>query len=369
MHRAFFLSICENLNAHLRNTGRAELTPNEVIAQITAYRDGPGTGRPASDEDKPLPFVDDGYLRNYYPRDLKNWLSKDINQSPGRDLLLSFFEDRYPDFQDDKLDELSEWFRAKADSAPKRRSRTRLESVLALEQARRNAGSSARAHKPFWDATSARIREKYQGIYLLVRKSSDDRVVLEPFCLCQDPDTNQLISAFWLCDGDHWDGDLHTSSFKFSGITARRSTNKVIEPVTISILRNVSRKDGLGRGVRLVLSGMVTGWVDHDQQALIFERVALLQLARIPNHKAAKDAFERFARDYQKDAPRGDPNQLYNWVLEQPADHLRRTMNYLTASDAILTPSAADQALRFDLSPEFMTYAADRIWPDEPATV
>jgi hypothetical protein len=58
-------------------------------------------------------------------------------------------------------------------------------------------------------------------------------------------------------------GDLIVNTFRFSGLTVRKSTDAVVEPVSISLLR-APRKRRDGQTLPPVMGGFIVGWKDGD---------------------------------------------------------------------------------------------------------
>jgi hypothetical protein len=85
------------------------------------------------------------------------------------------------------------------------------------------------------------------------------------------------VSAYWLCDERGRVGDLLVNTYRFSGLTVWKSTDAVIEPVSISLLRAPHVKRA-GRRLPLVLGGFAVGWKDDDDTALFHSRIALVKL-------------------------------------------------------------------------------------------
>lgn len=264
----WFKSLAKDTSTRKAKSGTQIHSPKDLLESIKAYRDERG------------PFDSskrDSFPTNSYPKSISHWPGmQGIPQGPGKDLVLSFLAVEYPDIVDKWVSEL-----ALAWSPDQICGTSELEKLLVLENLRRNTGSARPDQKPFWTATADRIKEKYEGNYLLFRINSQSKVTVEPFCMACNPHKPQLLSIFWACGGEDWVGDLYVNSFKFGGIASRRSGNKVLEPVSFSVLRSSTTRPSPPNHSGLILPGVITGWVDGTESELAVERTVLAKVGSV----------------------------------------------------------------------------------------
>jgi hypothetical protein len=163
------------------------------------------------------------------------------------------------------------------EAAGKKPNATELERILIKERRRRYAAGPKR-DTTYWGINSARLRQKYEGFYALLRVDSSGHFQVEPLALSLRDNDPTTVSVYWFCDGRARVGDLLVNTYRLTGLTVCKSTDDVIEPVSISLLR--ARRGGNREQKHpLVLGGFAVGWKDNDATALFHCRIAVVKLA------------------------------------------------------------------------------------------
>lgn len=238
-------------------------------------------------------------LERQYPDDLNGWAAPTARASarsnerpdfPGADLLLSFHDSEYPNVQSGVIDRLRSYLEQ---NLGKRL--TPFERVLKKEMKRRNSG---RGSQKFWDMNRHRLEEKYFGYYALFRATSDGELAVELLSLGPSEKLGpsgqphpSMATLFWGCKRQIWTADLLANTTKLSGTAIRVSTDQVIEPVLFSLLRT-GRKTRPRRGQpKLLLSGMVSGWIDANPSKIMCSRTAVVHLPKQPDVETGFNGF------------------------------------------------------------------------------
>jgi hypothetical protein len=215
----------------------------------------------------------DPLLRASYPPDIHHFRRAERPQTSTRDIILSFMEHRYGGVHVPMVSELAADLDEVANKNPRA---TELERILVKERLRRYAAGPKR-DSTYWGINSERLRKKYEGFYALLRVDSGGNFQVEPFALSLRDSDPTTISAYWVCDQHPRVGDLLVNTYRLSGLTVCKSTDDVIEPVSISLLR--ARRGGNAQRKRpLILGGFAVGWKDNDPAALFHCRIAVIKL-------------------------------------------------------------------------------------------
>lgn len=229
-----------------------EVTETDLIRQLEAFRDE----------------CNDDVLRKSYPKDMHHFLrATGFPRKRTIDLVLSFLNAKYPGLHGPLIDEM-------VDALDRHDARVKpgdFEMALARERTRRG--------QSYWRISQERMRAKYLGCYALIRVSSSTKIQVEPFALEERPDDPTTLSLYWLCRNELLVGALLVNSYRFSGMILRKSTDAVIEPGSISLMR-AAREPSRNGKLPLVMGGQIVGWKDDDAEALFHSRVAVVKLGR-----------------------------------------------------------------------------------------
>lgn len=268
----------------------------------------------------------DPVLKDSYPTDIRHFMTSDRPQASTKDIILSFMDQKYPDVSVPATEEIARWLEQEAKRGKKA---TELERVLAKERVRRYADTE---RDSYWGINRERLIEKYAGLYALLRIDSRKKLRAEAFALAVKPNDPTMVSAYWDCEDEPRVGDLLVNSYRLSGTTLCRSTDRVIEPVSVSLLRT-GRDDG---GDLLVLGGFVVGWKSTDPAALFHSRIALIKL-RYSVDVSSGSRFDDLLRDQRL-------HTLLSGLLKHQSvdDDLRK--DFLRKADLAMGPLEAKNA-------------------------
>jgi hypothetical protein len=222
---------------------------------------------------------EDTYLRDSYPKDIHHLDLAAKPQAKTVDLILSFMNETYGQFSPPIIREMA----SRLAGTPRPRDHE-LDKVLRKERKRRwvNPRSTNETDISYWSRNHRRVRQKYAGLYALIRRASDSSTRVEPFAIVPRADDPTTVSAFWKCREKFRLGDLLVNTYRFSGITVTRSTDKVMEPATISFLRTprtLSEKRPEHLKPPVVMGGFIVGWKDNEPHRLYQSRFALIKLS------------------------------------------------------------------------------------------
>lgn len=208
-------------------------------------------------------------------------------QDRTKDLVLTFMDREYPDVVKPLEGELGSFLE---EAVRKSGTELELEKVLIKERQRRFHGSE----ESYWGRIRKRLAEKYAGFFVLLRVDSGNELQAELFAIGIKQSDPTTVCVFWMCDGSLRTGDLVANSHRLSGTTVCKSTDSVIEPVTISLLR-AGRAKRKGIKLPLVLGGVAAGWKDDDATALFSCRLAVIKLS-VEKAIVGEEAFVEVAK-------------------------------------------------------------------------
>jgi hypothetical protein len=285
----------------------------------------------------------DPLLRQSYPPDMHHFKRSNRPQASTRDIILSFMDKNYPNVHEAPI--IAEIAARLDQEVDKGRSSSELEKVLIKERIPRYAQGPKRGHT-YWGLNRRSLQDKYAGFYVLLRISSGNHLQAEAFAIAIKSHDPTRVSVYWMCDKHGRVGDLIVNTYRFSGLTVRKSTDAVIEPVSVSLLR-APRKRRDGQVLPLVLGGFIVGWKDSDFTALFHSRVALIKLDLGKTTIGSYSDFESIIKPAQVSA-------AINRVLELPAVHQLLVPKFLEGLDLAITQSEASDALP-DLDPSFLS--------------
>ena len=275
----------EKLCEDIRENGHA-ITSKELVDQFVEFFNS----------------VEDVDLRKSYPS-LSNikykWVlsGEEAPRKGGHDFLLSFLNAYYPNVKTQVALIITERILQRV---KKEKPRTEMGKIIAKESYRRGS---------YWKSKVSHINEKYVGCYLLIRTCGDGKIVPECFAITLNTHLNNLLKAYWIDrHGDTWSGDLYVNSRQFTGILSRTSTDKLFEPITLTLLRSARVNSESGK-MELMLTGEVTGWVDDSEEQIISTKIAAWKLPYIMEVAVPEDLREVAESD------------AYSWVssaIERP---------------------------------------------------
>jgi hypothetical protein len=251
-----------------RESGRP-IGPDQLYEEFKAFRNA----------------CPDPILMQSYPSDLHHLRRGRRPQSPTLDLILSFMDQ--PHYRELRVRLVTELAKSLAPDVRKLENAREVEKVL-IKERRRRWRPGKRAVNTYWDINRQRVASKYRGLYGLLRVSSGNRLVAELFAIIpkrRDPTT---VTTCWMCGDGPRVGDLIVNTYRFSGLTVCKSTDRIVEPITVSLLRSphTTRRDG---SRLLVLGGFAVGLKDKDEDALFHCRVAAVKLDAPP-----PETYEQF---------------------------------------------------------------------------
>jgi hypothetical protein len=204
----------------------------------------------------------DPVLRASYPRDLHHLMRAASPQSSTIDLILSFMNQRYPGL----LVPLTKDFRERLEKAASRE-KGNVQRVLSKDLYRRYGRDNS-----YWATTQARLRVKYVGIYVLVRLDSSSELRAEPFAMALNSKNPALLSTCWRVGETMLVGDLLVNTYRFTGTMVSRSSDDVINPILVSLLRTPRRAGPL------IMGGLSIGHTDGSLNSLFYSRLLLIRL-------------------------------------------------------------------------------------------
>lgn len=220
--------------------------------------------------------VSNSTLRSSYPDEdtiKRHWVKAkgDAPYIQCHDFILSFLHHSYPNIQTRLADNITNKL---ALHVAKEKPKTSMGRIIAKERYRRDLGPT----NSYWQASAQYLDRKYTGYYLLIRMCGNETVVAEPFGVTLNKNLPNLLSMYWLNSGEKWIGDLYINPTKFVGILTRNSTDKIMEPVPLSLLRVERIKNPDNSSTKLILSGEMTGWVTNSDEQLVCSKVAAWKL-------------------------------------------------------------------------------------------
>jgi hypothetical protein len=276
---------------------------------------------------------DDPTLKQSYPEDIHHFRRSRRPQASTRDIILSFLDKRYRNVTVAMATELATVLERSAD---RRGNASEFEKVLIKERLRRYTMGRKRADT-YWGLNQKRVQEKYAGFYALLRVDSRNTLRAEPFAIAMTPRDPIRVSAYWLCEERGRVGDLLVNTYRFSGLTVAKSTDSVIEPVSLALLRAPHGRRS-GRLLPLVLGGFVVGWKDQDNLALFHSRIALVKLnLKIPVLRN----FSEFAQV----AKRAPVRSVLERLMQSRAVRDDLCPRFLNLPDLAMSPTDAGDAL------------------------
>jgi hypothetical protein len=276
---------------------------------------------------------EDPILRHTYPLDIHHFKRSRRPQASTRDIILSFMDKRYRDFSVPMVTELAEVLDKQAS---RETLSSEFEKVLKKECIRRYTTGAKRVDS-YWGITQRRIQEKYAGIYALLRIDSRGCLQAEPFAISVKQRDPIRISSFWLCEDRGRVGDLLVNTYRFSGLTVAKSTDSVIEPVSISLLRAPHGRRA-GRRLPLVLGGFAVGWKDDDDTALFHSRIALIKLG-------LENISVRSYSDFEEAVERSKVAAILQRLLQDTVVQDNLSREFLTVPDLAMSQTDASDAL------------------------
>ena len=209
-------------------------------------------------------------LRESYPEmaDGKKW-GDSTDPREAYDFILSFLDEHYPNIKLSIADNIAAKLRKEG-----RKKKWAVNDGNYLEHIRRR--ELVRREK-FWKREIKHIRDKYCGLYFLVRRNSAGNTTVEPVFLHLKDRNIPYISIIWAQEEKTgpqiWWGELIVNQSKFSGTIIRKSTDRIPEPVSLAILRTGRHApDNL-----LLLSGILTGWKNYHEKELSQQFFALFR--------------------------------------------------------------------------------------------
>jgi hypothetical protein len=277
---------------------------------------------------------DDRILKQSYPHDIHHFKRSRHPQASTRDIILSFMDKCYRELTVPMVGELATLL---DNAANKRRFSSEFEKVLMKERLRRYANGKKRADS-YWGINHRRVEDKYIGFYMLLRVDSGDKLRAEPFAISIKQRDPTIVSIYWLCDERTRVGDLFVNSYRFSALTVWKSTDAVIEPVSISLLRAPHRRHA-GRKLPVVMGGFAVGWKDDDNTALFHSRIALIKLD-------VKFAAIRNYSEFSLAIQRADVADMRAALLKSSAVTGDLREKFLTMPDLAISPTDASDALK-----------------------
>lgn len=197
----------------------------------------------------------------------------------GRNFLLSFLHHRYNELSLSLANELAADLRSKAEEAARngKRAMTDLEMITWVDLVRR---------RQFWESQMTRIQEKYCATYILIRTAGSGYLKANFCAISSIPDVPNQVAFHLVEAGENWSGALLVNNSKFGGVISRRSTDKLLEPTTLTILRSESLRDlndgPLSPPVGLTLSGSLCGWRNDDEDSIITTAIAMVRRRQLP---------------------------------------------------------------------------------------
>lgn len=188
------------------------------------------------------------------------------------DFLLSFMAKKYPQVTASVINRITN----KLNDYIKNKSKTVLQRHTHVEYYRREDGLKY----PYWSAVRKRMAKKYCDYYLLIRKNGNAGFTFE---LCRlglndNKYTECMLKLEWLSEAELWHADMYVSPYKFVGTAVRQSSNKLPEPVSLSIMRNSSVMNDHNQHVSLMLTGQISGWKTGVDQVLVNSEIFLWKL-------------------------------------------------------------------------------------------
>ena len=239
----------------------------------------------------------DNFLRESYPPEQtikRSWTgaSEAAPRKGGHDFIMSFLDSYYPGVSTRVGDVIiSKISKSINNEKPK----TEMGRILAKETYRRGSATKSALKKSYWESVSDHVNEKYAGCYLLIRLCGDDTIAIETMSLKRNPHLPNLLTVYWVNRHDQkWTGDLYINPNKFIGLTARASTDQMIEPVTLCLLR-APRMRFSDKADELFLAGKMDGWVDNSDEQIVSSRIAAW---KIPDLKSPQtlDSFHELTK-------------------------------------------------------------------------
>jgi len=179
-------------------------------------------------------------------------------------LLICFISNKYPKINSTLIDHIQDKL---ASHIKKPLPKSELDKALAISTYFRSNKSKIK-----------RIREKYIGYYLMIRRCGDDTIKGELFATNLDNDKPNVMNAYWMCDGQLWVGDIQISSTKLTCLLSNTKVDDPFEPVCLGILRAPSLKDKNNKSTGLLLTGSILGWVTGSSERLLNSKIALFKL-------------------------------------------------------------------------------------------
>jgi hypothetical protein len=289
----WFMSWLERLARELSARQKMAVTAADLIQQMSDF----------------VASCGDPILRRSYPRDIHHFDRTENPQPKTVDLVLSFMDDKYHDLTPPIIKQLvNRLSKAAGKQAGE------VDKILRKERFRRSVRRKSARDKSecFWSLNHRRVVEKYAGLYALIRLASDQKLRVELFSIIPRVSDPTTVTVFWQCRDKLRVGDLLVNSYRFSGLTVNKSTDKVVEPASLAFLRaprSLGEPDVEQKKPRLVMGGFVVGWKDNDPHHLFHSRFALVKLdapgvkvtterefSRVLDQRSVSDQLKSLAR-------------------------------------------------------------------------
>jgi hypothetical protein len=271
---------------------------------------------------------DDPYLRRSYPTDLHHFRRASQPQAATIDIILSFMDWQYPNIHVPLVVELTQLIaeRVKTGSDD-----SEIDRVLRIERLRRHSKGS-RENETYWGFNRSRLAKKYAGLFALMFVDSMGGFRIELFALSIKQADPTKLTAYWQFGDQLQVGDVLTNTYRLSATMVSSSTNRIIDPIFLSLMRapRINRQKG---DRRLILGGVAVGTKSHDI-ALYHCRIALLKLEHVPVANIV---------DFSKLASSTRTNEVLSTLGRQAQQ--RRVLDFLNSSNQAMRPLDAAEAL------------------------
>ncbi len=246
----------------------------------------------------------DVYLRDSYPKaaTISTEWAKDMGihdrpNRPNHDFILSFLDRVYPGRDTSLAMRICESMDAHVEDV---RPRTELGRIIEKENYRRSRvnRSGVPSEKSYWHNVSSHIQDKYAGTYILARMSGDEMVVVEGLAIEANVQIPSMLTIRWIDrHQSRWVGNLYINPRKFAGSVARCSSDRLLEPVTVSLLRTPRINDKS----ELILTGVINGWVDGSDELFMSSKMFAWKIPRLGPAASFEDIETAFRSKLARD--------------------------------------------------------------------